>query len=97
MAWEITDPTNTIGARPTPRLVEIGIEYFPDRIDYEGILGRDMPAEHRAGLVILATARGAADLRRLAESGLALDDAVLRKAPTRLAFERQVVVLRWAD
>lgn len=97
MSWEITDPTNTVRAHPTPVLVMVPIPSFPDRIDYEGILGLNLPPEQRDKLFILATPAGAFELRKLAETALHLDDLVLRQSIVRLALSRQVVVLRWAD
>ena len=100
MSWMVVDPkySTTEGTK----VARVGVPFFPDHIEYEQIMGRAFEGEEfrawreRGGVVILATEEGYQKLESLMGSQFAdVPEMTVRNECTKLALERQVVVLRW--
>lgn len=96
--WRVVDPRQ--GATQDTKIVQVDVPLFRDDTDYEGLMGRHLTSPYwddffrSGGVVILATERGAGDLRRVAESGYLAGRAGVRSELERLALARQLVALR---
>lgn len=102
MPWIVVDPKNA--TRDGTKVARVGVPYFPDEIDYESILeagfGGEQFREWReaGGVVILATGTGYERLEKLMGSDYAdVPESTVRDETTKLALERQVVVLKWVS
>lgn len=99
MSWVIVD--TGLAARSDVRIVKVDVPEFPDRIDYEGILGRafDRPADRdflaSGGMVLLATENGFRRLRILAERSGMLRMQGMREELRKIGLDRQAAALRW--
>jgi hypothetical protein len=97
--WIVVDPKYS--TQDGAKVVRVQVDFFPDHIDYEGILGRafqeDEFREWRdgGGIVILATEAGYAALQKTMEGAVDVTERAVVEETTKLALERQVVVLRW--
>lgn len=99
--WIVVDP----GRNATTdglKVARVGVPYFPDETDYEGILERGFGGEEwkewreTQGLILLATDEAYTKLEKLMGSNFAdVPASTVRDEVTRLALERQVVVLKW--
>ena len=96
--WRVCDPRDAAGAKTVVAVADV--EYFQDHMDLEGIVGRAFsdPASldffQGGGILVLATRRGADEMRLLAGSYGPAAEAGVRHGLLRLAREGQVVALR---
>ena len=98
MAWTVVDPRYAMN--PQTIVARVDLPYFPDEIDYEGMMDRgvpeaDLPAFHEK-IVILATGIAYEKLQELMGSQFAdVPEVTIREETRKLCLERQAVVLKW--
>jgi hypothetical protein len=102
MAWTVVDPTSAM--RSDTKVARVDVPYFPDEIEYEQIMGRAYsdPSSRdwmaSGGSLILATPGAYSKLERLMNnSQVNVPERTMREETTKLALERQIVVLRWLE
>jgi len=100
MSWQVVDPGEAI--RGDTQVARVGIDFFPDHIGYEEILGRAFsdPASRdwmaSGGVIVLATPDAYSVLQRLmTNSQVDVPERTMREELAKLALERKIVVLRW--
>jgi hypothetical protein len=97
--WIVVDPRYS--AQSGVKVVRCKVPYFPDDIDYEGILGNAFQGDDvrewrdQVGLIILATELGYGELEKLMDGPVDVTELSVREETKKLALERQAVVLRW--
>lgn len=100
MGWIIVDPK--YATKTGTKVARVGVPAFIDETDYEGIVGRAFEGEQfrewreSGGTLILATDHAYAKLEQMMASEFAdVPESAVREETTRLAMERQAVVLMW--